>query len=300
MKKSLLFILSLLFSLSLVAQDYIPMLDEENDWGVQRCFYGNCGGVYIVQITGEQTINGKTYKQLNNESCLLREEDGVVYVLNDDETEDVFLDFTLEVGDSFFFDDLSDNYNCFNGAEWYPEIDEFRITAVETQNILGQDRKVLYMDYYKNGIHWNLDGEEEIWIEGIGSSGGIGPRGFIWDVDLYTRCFTRNGETIEINDNEVFPTTEPCEETTAGVDEFLISQIILTPIPVAETAILTIPLEIVEARIKVFDVNGKQLFEKNISATNTSIDFSSTTSGLYFYQIYSKNELLVTKKLIVH
>lgn len=274
------------------------MLEEANNWGVEACFYGECEGVGVVEIIGEETINGKTYKVLNNETCLLREENGVVYVLNEDMSENVFLDFTLEIGDSFFLDGLQDNSFCFNGAE-FSMIDEFRITAVETQFILGLDRKVLYMNYYENGVQWNLDGEEEIWIEGIGSSGGIGPRGFTWDLDLYLRCFTRNGETIKIRDNEIFDTEEECEATTAGVDEFLLSRIQIAPNPVSEIAILTIPLEISETSIKVFDANGKQLFEKDILAKNTFLDFSSIVSGLYFYQIYSKNELLITKKLLV-
>ena len=294
--RKLLLLLFLLFSLTLTAQDYIPMLEVGNSWGVEACFFGDCEGVHIVEILGEEIINGKTYKVLNNETCLLREENGVVYVLNEDLSENVFLDFTLQIGDSFFLQDLEDN--CLNGADT-SMIDEFRITAIETQFILGQDRKVLYMDYYEDGIQFDMFGEEEIWIEGIGSTGGIGPEGFLWDLDIELRCFTNNGETIRIIDNEIFDTTEPCEESTAGVDEFLLNQINIAPNPVTEITTLAIPLEISEASIKVFDVNGKQLFEERITAKNTSLDFSSITSGLYFYQIYSKNELLITKKLLV-
>ena len=294
--KTLHLLLSLLFSLSLAAQNYIPMLQEGNKWGVEACFFGDCEGVNITEIIGENTVNGNIYKVVNNQNCLLREENGVVYVLNDDMSEDVFLDFTLEVGDSFFLEDLMDN--CLTNAA-LSMIDEFRITAVETQFILGQDRKILYMDYYEDGVHFDLGGEEEIWIEGIGSTGGIGPEGFLWDLDIELRCFTNNGETIKIVDNEIFNSTEPCEESTAGIDEFLIHQIKLTPVPVAEIAMLTLPLEIPEAQIHVFDINGKHLFVKDISFKNTAIDFSAYASGLYFYQVYTENELLVSKKLLV-
>lgn len=295
MKKLLLFVFFLV-SLFLTAQEYIPMLQEENKWGVDTCIFGDCNGVFIFEIIGEQTFNGKSYKVVNNESCLLREENGVVYILNEDMSEDVFLDFTLEVGDSFFLEDLKDN--CLNAAAT-SMIDEFKITAVETQFILGQDRKILYMDYYEDGVHFDLGGEEEIWIEGIGSSGGIGPDGFLWDVDIELRCFTSNGETIKIIDNEIFDSTEPCVATIAGIDEFLIDQIIITPVPVAVTAIVSIPVEIPQKHIKIFDLNGKHVFEQPITEKNTSLDFSAIPSGMYFYQIYSKNEILLTKKLIV-
>lgn len=294
--KRILLIVSLVFYFPLVAQEYIPMLEDGNKWGVQTCFFGDCEDVFITQIIGEEIINGKTYKVVNGENCLVREENGVVYVLNEDLSEDVLLDFTLEIGDSFFIENILDNCLTLDFAE---DRDELRVVAIDTQFILGEDRKVLYMDYYKDGVQFDLGGEEEIWIEGIGSTAAIGPAGIVIDIEVRLRCFTNNGETINISGNDIFDTEDECEGTTAGVDKFLINQISLSPIPVAETAIVTIPLEIQEARIVVFDVNGRHLFEEPVSAKNTLLDFSSMTNGLYFYQIYSKNKLLVTKKLLV-
>lgn len=64
--------------------------------------------------------------------------------------------------------------NCLNnfGLSF---VDEFRVENIEIINILGEDRKVIYFDFYQNGNQEDLDGEEEIWIEGIGSTGAIGP-----------------------------------------------------------------------------------------------------------------------------
>lgn len=286
----------LLISSSLTAQDYIPMLQDGNKWGTQYCFFGECEGIYITQIIGEEIVNGKVYKALKNETCLLREENGVVYILNDDQSEDVYLDFTLEIGDSLFKEDLFDNCLVLDTSE---DIDEIRIVDVQSQFILGEDRKVLYTAYYHDGVQFDLGGEEEIWIEGIGSTAGIGPGGIIFDLEVRLRCFTNNGETIKVDGHEITETDDACEETTAGVDEFDLSQISITPNPAHDKATLSLPLPINNARIKIFDINGRVFYEAPISAKSTPLDVSLLRSGLYFYQIYSKNQLLITKKLLV-
>jgi hypothetical protein len=271
------------------------MLQNGNRWGTSFCSFGECSGISITEILGEETINGETYKIMGNNTCLMREENGIVYVLNEDQTEDVFIDFTLEIGDSYFTDSLQDN--CLNMS--FSNTNEIRITDTQTINILGEDRKVLFMDYYDDGFQIDLDGQEEIWIEGIGSTQAIGPGGFAFDNDIFLNCFTNNGSTVRFSGNIITNNTSDCIETTAGVDEYLLNQINLSPMPVLEKANLKIPLEIIDPGVIIFDMNGEILYELKISKLNTELNFSSFSSGMYFYQIYSENKLIATKKLII-
>ncbi len=287
MKKSLL-ALALLFSIQSFSQEYIPMLQDGNEWGTQVCGVFDCFGFQLTEITGEETHNGLTYKVMGENSCLLREENGIVYVLNEDLSEDIFLDFTLEIGDIFNPAPIRDN--CLNID--IAEIEDFEVVDVQTVSILGFDRKVITLEYL-------IFQENEYWIEGIGSTKSIGPGGFIFDAGMKLHCFTNNGQTIIISGNTITETNEGCVAPPLSVDEFLLSQIKMTPNPVTEIGILTIPQEIVFPNIVVFDLNGKQLMEKEISEKNTSLDFSSLASGMYFYSIHAENELILTKKLLV-
>ena len=289
--KKLLLALVLLFSIQSFSQEYIPMLQDGNKWGVVFCSWGECGGVRITEIIGEEAINGKVYKQLNSETCLLREENGIVYVLNDDLSEDVLLDFTLEVGDSFFPDDIRDN--CLNMQISLPV--EFRVVDIQTATILGEDRKVLYIDYFDNGSSLGFG---EVWIEGIGSTLAIGPGGWEFDNGQSVVCFTNNGQNVLVFDDMITETEDPCIKTF-GLSELVLDQIVLSPNPVSEISTLTIPLEIPTAQFRLFDLNGKKLLVEHISEKNTTIDFSSLQGGMYFYQIYSENEVIATKKLII-
>lgn len=117
------------------------------------------------------------------------------------------------------------------------------------------------------------------------------------DFEVNFQCFSNAIGIVAFDGNAIDESATTCE-ATAGVEEFLLNQINIAPNPVSEIATLTIPQEISNAQIRIFYLNGKKLFEQHISEENTAIDFSSLKTGMYFYQIYSENELILTKKFL--
>ncbi|MFK5982881.1 MAG: hypothetical protein QM499_08205, partial [Flavobacteriaceae bacterium] len=94
--KKLLLIISLLFSAISFSQ-YIPMLEEGNTWNVDVYteLFDPPEGVECCRtdtidfsLGAIETVNGVDYVRIilnDNNSCLLREENGIVYKLNENE-----------------------------------------------------------------------------------------------------------------------------------------------------------------------------------------------------------------------
>lgn len=264
------------------------MLQDENVWSV--VYYGQF--VYFTQpitLTGTTTVNDVIYYKVAIDgeeiSCLVREEGTVVYFLpsgpNSDEL--IMYDFNLEEGDTFNIGQM--DTPCIGNGSFF---NTGYVVEVTQENIAGQERKVIKFSESQNSTIII-----DTWIEGIGSLYGFDSFGETFHTRTDLACFSNNQITTMFNG------FEECSFFILSTDENLIEQFILSPNPVSEIATLTLPLEITLAQIRVFDLNGKKLLEQHISEENTSIDFSSLQSGMYFYQIFSENELVVTKKLIV-
>lgn len=266
------------------------MMEEDNTWSVVFYPWGTDSyGTSQISVGGSTTINNVEYKQVftddNQTSCLVREENGIVYYLNEANQnggERIMYDFSLEVGDTF------DNEFQIECVGYGTFVYQPYVSNIEFQEIGGQERKIIEFTEFENS-----DFIVETWIEGIGSLSGFDPFGMTFDNDIDLACFN-DGETVTM-----FNGNDECSFFIMSVDEFLLSQINITPNPVTEIATLTIPQEIQSANITVYDVNGKKLMQQDISEMNTTIDFSSLTSGMYFYSIYSENKLILTKKLLV-
>ncbi len=73
-----------------LSQAYIPILDEDNLWSVRfRSDFGYWHGSYFVQ--GKEEINGNiyhiVYRDNEETNCRWREQNGVLYFLDNTNTE---------------------------------------------------------------------------------------------------------------------------------------------------------------------------------------------------------------------
>jgi len=298
MKTKLLSLFILCFSIC-SAQDYLPMLDEDHTWSVDFQFgilppgcEPNCNYTITEQITvsGAVVVDGKTYRKVftseGETSCLVREEEGIVYQLDaSNTTEIVKYDFTLEVGDSFDFTDL---FYCplNDGSGGFGTYD---VIDVSTQFIAGEERKVIEFDFnFGAGIN-------ETWIEGIGSITGFDPIGTIIDITDYSllACFDIAGTNYFFND------ATSCDNTTLSLNDFSKNSVVLYPNPVLNTSILQFSSEATADSVKIYDVGGSLVKELTVTSAYILIDAMEYRSGLYFYQVYSEERLLQTKKFIV-
>ncbi|MFT5436258.1 MAG: hypothetical protein ACI840_000902 [Ulvibacter sp.] len=289
----------LLFTFSFsYAQTYLPMLEEDNIWSVDFFsdpFGGGSTGIVTDQITvaGETVIGSQTYKSvyINGEegSCLVREENGIIYRYDVTNSQDVIMyDFTLDLGDIFEFPQLMYESYCASLGS-YNSLPEMTVVAVTTEMIANETRKVIEFDYYSES------GYTCFWIEGIGSSLGFDPVGDIIDIgNAYLVCYTKNGNTYFFND------ATDCDNTTiVGITDFSSEEIILYPNPVTRTSILQLPSTFSVDLIRVYDINGRLIKEESISKDYISIKMMDFRSGVYFYQVFSKNKHLQTKQFIV-
>ena len=290
MKTRLLSFFLLVFALA-HSQDYIPVLQEGNLWSIgYGDGFSNSYLSYDITVDGETVINGFTYKTLLRNSqpkCLLREENGVVYIYNDIINDDeVLLDFNLEIGDIFDLNVIKSDLCFLTGSDIFEQL---IVLDIYTEFIAGEDRKVLEFEeivtagdpFYK-----------EYWIEGIGSTAGFAPGGYYYDFGTDLICFTKDGETTFFNNHNT------CVYEL-GIDDFNINQSTLSPNPVTNVSILQFTSEELVDTVKVFDVSGGLIKEEKVAQDQVLIHAVDYRSGLYFYQVFSEEKLLQTKKFIV-
>ena len=184
---------------------YHPIVEDGKQWNVLFSYPWNPPEPQhkytdIYKIEGDTLVDGVSYKVMyttRNENLtgwnlwgFLREtEDGQVLSRQDASSyEQILYDFSLEVGDTIIM----------NGNGFYPD----RMFVVETNEILigGEPRKQIVLEY-----PW---GDQEVWIEGIGSLYGIIDSGslFLTGGSTNLLCYYEDGDLIWQN-------------TTPGYDE---------------------------------------------------------------------------------
>lgn len=284
--KKLLLTLSILFSITCFSQTYLPMLEEGNVWNTIS--YGFPEPVIItddtIEITGQLIIGDFTYFIINNSPCVMREDNGKVYVYNQThETEELLFDFTLEMGDEIILDTQNPHY-CYDIGGVYMEGEPITVSNISTQFIAGAERKVIELEYQGDLV--------EKWIEGIGTLYGFIPFDFTYfDSDSYLSCFTNNGITYFFNGYT---------ECLLDVNDFDKDVIKLAPNPVTQNSVIKIPFEIEIDFIKIYDVFGRLVKNEKIYSEYVNINANEYASGIYIYQLFSKEKMIKTDKFIVN
>ncbi len=136
---------------------YIQMLQEDNSWSVDIHYnpFNPTEPPYAWTITEQislgdiEIVDGLNYYRVwsgDQPTCLLREENGIVYKYDENEEIDkILFDFTLEEGDTFNLIDSA--YNTYYGScttvETYIWETELIVDTVEEIEIAGELRKVL-------------------------------------------------------------------------------------------------------------------------------------------------------------
>ena len=300
--KNLFFTLLFFISTFSYAQ-YLPILEEGNSWSVDTFYcpfsppdYPTWTITEQITINGIVEINGINYKQIysgENPSCLLREEDGVVYKYFPDENiEKVLIDMNLEVGDVIPMQ--------FNSSFTYPFCagDGFNVAPIslevfeiEVLFIAGENRKVIKFvdEYFPNS------GEELRWIEGIGTTAGLGiPYAFQdYSCGSVLSCYTTGGNTYFMFG------ANSCDNTTLSIGENFKERIVLYPNPISEKSILQLPIEAEIDYLKIYNINGKLIKEDVIVTENYILNNMNYASGIYFYQVFRKGKVIKTSKFIV-
>ena len=256
------------------AQEYLPMVQEGNEW--HTLFQGMALDKYnyVFSCSGDTLVDNVQYSKLiltrdENEPylfTLLREVDGKVwalYFLNNPE-EFLLYDFTANVGDNLVVGDFGTNYV---------------VDSISTEHIGGLDRKKLWLvtnDYLGNPQ------VRETWIEGIGSNLGMPWSG--WGVgvyDFYSRllCFHQDGELIWQN-----PDYDGC--TYTAVEEIQNEETVTIYRNPTNGMVNIDGYEIIE--VKVYNVLGQLVKETKENV----IDLSAQEAGIYILKVITPSGVI--------
>ena len=263
------------------AQEYVPIIQEGNEWcTLDAIVCKDTEGHYntlVNWLSGDTLINevryAKVMETLNGEGtpyqvALLREEDGKVWESYNGNSEILLYDFTANVGDSLV---------CGYG-------DYFVLDSISIEQIGGVDRKKFWF-----GLEYDFTGEPyamETWIEGIGSDLGLLYCGSYYFCGGYYRalCFHQDGELIWQN-----PEYDACVITS--VEEINDKVISVYPNPAMEK----VTIDGVEAaEVQVYNAFGQLV--KTIRNSN-EIPVAGLAERVYLVRIMDAEGKVYTNKI---
>jgi hypothetical protein len=261
-------------------------VSENKLWHVKD-FSWDIVNTEIYKIEGDTVINSMNYKKLwfsydsaMNEIWLdgfIREQSGVVYLLNYNDDEGVLYDFNLDAGDTAHI--VSDF--C----------DEIQIIVTETDTVeyFGVPRK-----------RWILDGwTGDYWIEGIGSNYGLFYTKLyecVADIYKVLTCFHENDTLYFMKEGEL-----ECFQTNVGIaDNPGQHNLSIRPNPVLGGQPFVIQCDDGINEVEMFNVYGKKIncitFDSMPEAIISTNDFGP---GLCLIKIHTgKNDCLSGKIII--
>jgi hypothetical protein len=126
-------------------------------------------------------------------------------------------------------------------------------------------------------------------IEGIGSTFGLFENLTNFESGGHLTCFSQN-------DTSLFPSfaSGGCALIYLGIKEIstVNSQITFIPNPAITSITLHSLFTIHSSLFTVSDVLGNKIYQQTISGSDTQIDVSKWSEGVYFYEVRSSNDVV--------
>ncbi|MCG2420369.1 T9SS type A sorting domain-containing protein [Aequorivita sp. F47161] len=271
------FFTMLFFSLSLIGQDYTPILNHENEWHFTTCYFGCYSDKYYTD--GDTLVNGKTYKILDgyhfiSRTFLLREEvaEKKLYFLKIRPSggidEYLLYDFTLRVGDTI---------NMQNPITPFPEEGGyFRLDSIIPRPLVdGQNYDYFYFSPTPSNP---ISTDNAIWVEGVGSLSLINAPGGFPDLNGVgaLSCYFKGRDVFYANLDSI----DDCTPLFMGVPESNLEKVIVSKLHGTQTFLLHNAQNITQ--LTLFSLNGKKLKTIHHNFTQTiSLDLAGFDSGTY-------------------
>lgn len=281
-------------TLSILAQDYKPILDYRNEWHFTTCNYGCYTDKYYTDA--DTLVDGKMYKILDgyhfiSRTFLLREEitEKKLYFLRirpgGGLEEHLLYDFTLEVGDTI---------NMTNPITPFPQDGGyFRLDSIIPRPLVdGQDYDYFYFSPTPSNP---VSTDNAVWVEGAGSLSLINaPGGFpnLNGVGALS-CYFKNTEVFYSNLDSI----EDCVPVFMKVKENLLGEVIVSKANNSGLCLLNNATKIRQA--SVYDITGKKLITVQNSFNKTMlIDLSGYSIGMYIIVVNGIGNSKKTFKII--
>jgi hypothetical protein len=302
--RKLVILFSVLFSIQYSsAQTYVSMFDDTlAQWNYEtNCTPGCCcvyGEDLVCELENGDTLLGiYTYKKLringvqfmqgvncgNWFGCFsnikfVRESNKKVFVSDGTSAPDILVyDFNLGVGDTVPSHDFQNTY----------------ISSIDSV-LIGSN---FHKRYHLIDPSWS----DTTWlIEGIGSESGPfelpGRRSEDWTL---FKCYGSDN-TLLFTDSTINTTSIGCS-FSVGIEDQISHQpeINIYPNPVATNLTIEIDIELAGIQFQLYDAFGRLFNSMNLLDPVNKVDVSILSSGIYFYQVFSRKGMLQSGKLIV-
>ena len=270
---TLLAVLLMAGRVTMQAQEYLPIAQKGNEWhtfetGVWQInnYVNWCSGDTLIEDARYMKIMGTVNDSYPIFYTLLREEDGKVWERHlNTSVETLLYDFTASVGDTLCFGHPG---NCFV------------LDSISMVQIGGVDRRKFWFGLEYDGL--GNPRAKETWVEGIGSDYGLLWSGYygVYDGWHCLLCFHQYGELVWQN-----PEYNTCSYPYDAVEENKDSEITVYPNPGNNT--LNIRTALQNARIEIYDITGKLVYNQEITGNNTRINAEGWPSGAYVWKVYT-------------
>lgn len=212
------------------------------------------------------------------EGAIRTDEKNRVHYIHSGTTETLTLyDFSLSVGDSVLLSEVSNPYYAY---------------VIEIEQILVGDSQ--RMKFLMEGMY----GNEDIWIEGIGSLYGLLSTEFrLWEFHQYElSCYEEEGITLYTSD----PSCTRCEIVTKVVPKRLSDCASIFPLPITGKSIVRWPISMNPKRIIVYNLCGQKVYSKAIFEHDKFIiDRDDLEKGVLIMELIDESGFRYTDQIIV-
>ncbi len=281
-------------STQVYAQEYVPMLDNLNEWKFTTCNSGCITDTYFTD--GDTLVNGMNFKILDgyhyiSRTFLLREvvAEKKVYlkIFLPNRVEDYLLyDFSLEEGDTF---------EMFNPITPFPaEGGLFRLDSIRSRTSADNN---MYRHFYFSPTPGNtISTQNAVWIEGVGSLSILTAPGGDPDFDNvgHLSCSFKNGTRVYENLEEI----AACSPSILNIDA-VISPLEGVFIYVKEETVVVENASEIE-KVVIYSISGKKVLEKQLNNNNGHMVLQTghIKKGLYILKATGRNGQVATFKFV--
>lgn len=289
----LLFCLLFVPQAALFAQTNFPFPDADAVWSVcakTQYWFDTYADNHKYTVMGDSVLNGIVYKKyyhcpdsiLNPNQlsfyALLREDTQAQHsyvVYNGEATEQLLYDFSFAVGDTL----LDSIY--YSG--WWFITEPIVVTQITFDS---EGRKQIHLNTWNN----------EVWIEGIGSTQGLFNRThqpLLDEPELELLCFEQSGELIyqkyegQCYYQNITGIEKPAKQAfnvaiNAGNNQLFVGS------PLSE-----------QATLALYDVLGRLVLQQTLSPNSTTVGIEQLPAAVYLYQISYQKQTLQRGKVSV-
>ena len=269
-----------------MAQSYIPMLGQTNEWRIVSCNNGCSTDAYFA--LGDTLVDGNNYKVLDGfhyieGNFLIREdiqqEKVFMKVLDDHSLLDEFplYDFSIDDGDTV---------DVYNPISPLPENGgKFVLDSIISRPLENGNHRFFYLHAANPSASLS---ENTVWVEGVGSLTLINSPGAYPTGDNHMGCAFKDDQLVYSNTDSIFS----CG--ALGVTEInKIGNLKVFPNPTK--GMIAVQFNGMYS-FELTDISGKVVYQGN-GIGHAEIDISELHAGIYMLTALSEENQSVTKVL---